>query len=82
MYDEITNSDLICTLIETACHIGEPYSQHAELMLEAARRIEKLDVQAMKWKRLADKWESAADAASGCGKPDNFDNLLAQLNSF
>ena len=46
MYDEITNSDLICTLIETACHIGEPYSQHAELMLEAARRIEKLDVQA------------------------------------
>jgi hypothetical protein len=78
MYDEMTNSDLICTLIETARPIDEPYPQHAEIMIEAARRIEKLEVQAKKWERLADEWESAADAASNCGTPDN---LRAFLNS-
>ena len=76
MYDEITNLDLVCTLFENACHIGEPYSQHWELMLEAARRIEKLEAQAKKWERLAKEWESAADAASGCDTPENLRHFL------
>ena len=64
MYDEITNSDLICELIENAHPIGKPYPQHWELMAEAARRIERLEFQAKKWERLAKEWKSAADAAS------------------
>ena len=79
MYDEITNSDLVCTLIETACHIGEPYSQHAELMLEAARRIEKLDVRVRQLEHLADKWESWAEEASNCDTPDKLQAFLHSL---
>jgi hypothetical protein len=63
MYDEITNSDLICELFETADPIGEPHPQHWELMLDAAERIEKLEAQAKKWERLAKEWESAATPA-------------------
>ena len=81
MYNEITNSDLICELIENAHPIGKPNPQHWELMMAAARRIEKLEGQSKKWELLAKEWEAAADAASNCGPPDNFDNLLAQLNS-
>jgi hypothetical protein len=40
-------------------------------MLEAARRIEKLEVQAKKWERLADERESAADAARPLPNPAN-----------
>ena len=79
MYDEITNSDLVSTLIETACHIGEPYSQHAELMLEAARRIEKLDVRVRQLEHLADKWESWAEEASNCDTPDKLQAFLHSL---
>ena len=79
MYDEITNSDLVCTLIETACHIGEPYSQHAELTLEAARRIEKLDVRVRQLEHLADKWESWAEEASNCDTPDKLQAFLHSL---
>jgi hypothetical protein len=78
MYDEMTNLDLICTLTETARPLDEECPQHAELMLEAAKRIARLEGQAKKWEQLADEWESAADAASNCGTPDN---LRAFLNS-
>ena len=46
MYNKLTNSDLICQLIKNAYPIGKPNPQHWELMVAAARRIEKLDVQA------------------------------------
>lgn len=43
MYDEMTNSDLICTLTENARLVGTIHPQHWKLMAEAARRIEKLE---------------------------------------
>ena len=73
MYDETTNSDLIWTLTETACN---PPPFPWELMLEAARRIEKLEAQAKKWELLAKEWESAANAASGCDTPENLRHFL------
>ena len=79
MYDEITNSDLICTLIETAHPIGKPHPEHWELMLEAARRIEKLDVRVRQLEHLADKWESWAEEASNCDTPDKLQAFLHSL---
>jgi hypothetical protein len=78
MYDKISNADLVCILIENARLAGTIHPQHWKLMVEAASRIERLEVQAKKWECLANEWESAADAASNCGTPDN---LRAFINS-
>jgi len=46
MYDEITNAELVSYLISNARLTCTIYPQHREIMREAARRIEKLEVQA------------------------------------
>lgn len=58
MYDEMTNSDFICVLMEKAHPADNPSAEHANLMDEAARRIRKLEAQVR-------AWESAADNGSG-----------------
>lgn len=69
MYDEMTNSDFICTLLDAAHPPEQPSAENAALMDEAARRIRKLEAQVR-------EWESAADNGSGCDTPEELRNFI------
>jgi hypothetical protein len=58
MLDEMTNADFLCTLTDAAHPFEQPSAEHADLMVEAARRIRKLENQVKAWEKAA--WDSAS----------------------
>ena len=72
VYDEMTNADFVC-LLHDAVKSGD--GRDLVLILhESARRIRKLESQAM-------KWESAAQAASGVETFDDLQHFLFNQES-
>lgn len=68
MYDEMTNTDFICTLHEKA----KTDFTNFRILDEAARRIRKLESQVR-------AWESAVEYASGVTTPQDLRDFINSI---